>query len=151
MNSKIATRSGWDRIRYAVMFELLLVAMLGIALSYLVERSATDTLALAAVLSCIALLINLIYNYIYDRVDVSCGRIPTERTLPGRVVHAVGFETTLVLTSVPIMMWWLGLSFWQALLLDIGAMFAVVVYTFLFTFIYDRYYPIYQPDCSAQV
>ena len=150
MNNKIAIRSGWDRLRYALMFELLLVAITGVALSYLVGRNATDTIAMAAVLSFIALLINLIYNHSYDRVDAYCGRIPTERTLGWRVVHAVGFESILALTSLPVVMWWLGLSLWQALLLVLGMMSAIVLYTFLFTLIYDKYFPLLQPGWSTQ-
>ena len=150
LKSKIAIRNGWDRLRYALLFELLLVAMLGFALPHLVDRSAANTLALAAVLSAMALLINLLFNNIYDRVDVYCGRIPTVRTLAGRVVHAVGFEFILALASLPIMMWWLGLSFWRALLLDLGMMSAIVVYTFLFTLVYDKYFPLLQPGCSTQ-
>ncbi len=150
MNNKIAIRSGWDRLRYALMFELLLVAALGVALSHLVDRHAADTVALAAVLSAKALLINLIYNHVYDRVDAYCGRIPTERTLVERVVHAFGFETILAMTSLPVMMWWFGLSIWQALLLDLEVMSAVVVYTFLFTLVYDKVFPILQLGCSAQ-
>ena len=132
-----------------MIFEVLLVAMLGVALSYLAERAASNTVALAALLSAKALLINMVYNYIYDRVDVHHGRIPTQRTWLGRAVHAIGFELILTMTSLPIMMWWLGLSFWQALLLDLGIMSAVVAYTFVFTLIYDRYFPVRQPDSSV--
>ena len=150
MDKKIVIRSSWDRLRYAVMFELTLVVTFGVALSYLFERAATDTVALAAVLSTKALIINLIYNNIYDRVDARHGRIPTERTLLGRAIHAVGFETILLLTSLPIMMWWLGMSLWETVLLDLGMMSFVVVYTFFFTLLYDKYFPVLQPDASAQ-
>jgi uncharacterized membrane protein len=150
MSNKIVIRSGLDRLRYAVMFELVLVATFGVALSYLFERAATDTVALAAVLSTKALIINLIYNNIYDRVDARHGRIPTERTLLGRAIHAVGFETILLLTSLPIMMWWLGMSLWETVLLDLGMMSFVVVYTFFFTLLYDKCFPVLQPDASAQ-
>ena len=81
----------------------------------------------------------------YDRVDVRRGRVPTERTATGRIIHAVGFETILVTTSLPIVMWWLGISWWQALLMDLGLMAVVVVYTFLFTVTYDRLFPVVQP------
>ena len=137
-------------MRYALIFELLLVAMVGVALSFIVDRSTADTSLLAAVLSGIALLMNLIYNYCFDRIDVYCGRIPTERTPFRRVVHAVGFESILILTSLPILMWWLDLSLWQALILDLGVMFVIVIYTFLFTLAYDKYFPIRQPSFSAQ-
>lgn len=150
MNNKIIIRSGWDRLRYALMFEILLVATIGISLSLLFGRSAADTSMMAAILSGIALLVNLIYNYVYDRVDVHFGRIPTERTLLRRAIHAIGFESILAIISLPILMWWLGLSLWQALLLDLGMMSAIVVYTFLFSLFYDKYFPILQKDYSNQ-
>lgn len=105
---------------------------------------------MAAILSGIALLVNLIYNYVYDRVDVHFGRIPTERTLLRRVIHAIGFESILAIISLPILMWWLGLTLWQALLLDIGMMSAIVVYTFLFSLSYDKFFPVLQPDSIIQ-
>lgn len=101
---------------------------------------------MAIILSGIALLVNLTYNYIYDRVDVHFGRIPTERTIVMRVIHAIGFEFILAVISLPILMWWLGLTIWQALLLDLGMMGAIVVYTFLFSLSYDKYFPVLQPD-----
>lgn len=146
MNNKINIRSGWDRLRYALMFELLLVTIIGISLSFLFGRSVTDTGMMAIILSGIALLVNLTYNYIYDRVDVHFGRIPTERTIVMRVIHAIGFEFILAVISLPILMWWLGLTIWQALLLDLGMMGAIVVYTFLFSLSYDKYFPVLQPD-----
>ena len=150
MNNKIIIRSGWDRLRYALMFECLLVATIGISLSLLFGRSAADMSIMAAILSGIALLVNLIYNYIYDRIDVHFGRIPTERTLLRRAVHAIGFESILAIISLPILMWWLGLSLLQALLLDLGMMSAIVVYTFIFSLSYDKYFPVLQQDNSNQ-
>lgn len=143
---QIVTRSGWDRIRYAVIFEALLIIGFGAALAGLSGGNLLKTGALAVVLSVIAMIVSVFYNYLFDQVDVRFGRIPTERALPGRVIHAAGFEFLLVLTSLPIIMWWMSWSFWRALTFDLVAMACVIVYTFLFTLAYDRVFPIAQQD-----
>ena len=145
MATDIVIRTGLDRLRYAVLFEGLLVAIFSVAMFLVFERSLLDMGAFSLVLSLIALAINFVYNLIYDRIDVHYGRIPTERSRGWRVVHAVGFEFTLVLVNLPIIMWWMQWSFWQALGFDIVAMAAVVVYTYYFTLAYDRVFPIAQP------
>ena len=63
----------------------------------------------------------------------------------GRIAHALGFETTLVIVNLPVIMWWMGWNFWQAISFDIAAMAAIVVYTYYFTLAYDRIFPIDQP------
>jgi uncharacterized membrane protein len=97
-------------------------------------------------LSVIAMVVSVIYNDLFDRVDARDGRVPTERALKGRVIHAVGFEFLLVLTSLPIIMWWMSWSWWQALAFDLVAMACVIFYTFLFTLAYDRFFPIAQHE-----
>ena len=149
MTTDIVIRTGLDRLRYAVLFEGLLVAIFSIAMFLMFERSLLDMGAFSVVLSLIALAVNFVYNFIYDQVDVRYGRIPTERSRVGRIVHAIGFEFTLVVINLPIIMWWMQWSFWQALGFDIIAMAAVVVYTYYFTLAYDHYFPIEQPGARS--
>ncbi len=145
MATDIVIRTGLDRLRYAVLFEGLLVAIFSVALFLMFERGLLDMGAFSVTLSLIALVVNFVYNSIYDRIDVRYGRVPTERSRFGRIVHAVGFEFTLVVVNLPIIMWWMQWSFWQALGFDIIAMAAVVVYTYYFTLAYDRVFPVEQP------
>ena len=149
MKGEIVIRGGWDRLRYTLTFEGLLIAILAPTLAFLFKRNVADTGALALVLSLKAMLSTYIYNYVYDRIDVHYGRVPTERRMTGRIVHAVGFETILVATSLPIVMWWLGMSWWQALLMDLALMTVVVAYTLLFTFVYDGLFPVAQPALKS--
>ena len=150
MSQAIATRSAADRLRHTVMFELFLIALLAPLMSLMLERSVVELGLLALVLSLKAMLINLIYNYYFDKWDVSKGRIPTERSLPMRIVHAVGLEMTLTATSLPLIMWWLGLNFWQALLMDLAMIMAVMLYALVFNWLYDRTFPVIQASPPLQ-
>ena len=144
MSSDIRTRSGWDRFRYAILFEAFIVIGMGVALALLSDEPLLSTGGLGLLLSIIALLVNLVYNYAFDRVDVAYGRIPTERSRRGRIVHAVLFETVLVVLSLPVIMLWMQWGWWHALTFDIVAMAAVVVYTYAFTLAYDFLFPVPQ-------
>ena len=145
VKGEIVIRSGWDRLRYTLAFEGLLIGIFAFLLAFLFEREVSDTGALAILLSLKAMLVAYIYNYFYDRFDARHGRVPTERTVDRRMVHAIGLETILVATSLPVVVWWLGIGWLQALLMDLGFMAAVVVYTYLFTLAYDRLFPVPQP------
>lgn len=145
MATDIVIRTGLDRLRYALLFEGLLVVLLSIAMTLLFDRSLIDMGALSVVLSLIALIVNFIYNYVYDKFDVRLGRVPTERLRAGRIVHALGFEFTLVLINLPVIMWWMQWTWWNAFAFDVVAMAAVVVYTYYFTLVYDYLFPISQP------
>ena len=151
MKKTIAVRTGRDRLRYSFLFELLLIAILAPAGALVLDRQVLDVGLLATVLSLKAMLFNLVYNWLFDHWDVRRGRVPTERSLLGRVLHAVGFECGLVLTSLPIVIWWLGLTLLQALIMDLAVTAIVVAYTLLFGWCYDRLFPVPQPlpTCSA--
>ena len=145
MATDIVIRTGLDRLRYALLFEGILVVLFTTAMALLFDRGLSSMGALSVVLSLVALFANVVYNTIYDSVDVRYGRIPTERSRKGRVLHAVGFEFTLVTLSVPIIVWWMTWGWWQAIAFNTVAMAAIVVYTYFFTLAYDRVFPVVQP------
>lgn len=146
MSQTIVIRSGMDRLRYTLLFEAILVTLFTLVLAKVFQRELHDVGALAVVMSLVAMAVNLVYNYVYDRIDVAAGRVPTERSAKGRVLHAVLFEFTLLLTFLPLTMAWLDLSLLGAIAMNAVGMTSVVVYTFIFTWIYDRVFPIVQPS-----
>lgn len=144
MSETIVIRSGIDRLRYTLMFEALLLLLLAPVGAMVFDRDLLDIGGLSIILSLKAMLINLVYNWIIDRFDARAGRVPTQRSWYGRLLHAIGFEISLVLTSLPIVIWWLELTIWQALLVDFAVTSFVVVYTLLFTWCYDGLFPVRQ-------
>jgi len=144
----IIVRAGKDRLRYTCLFELFLVAVLAPIGAFVLEKQILDVGVLAIVLSLKAMLFNLVYNWFFDQFDVRAGRIPTERTFFRRILHAAGFEVGLMITSLPIVVWWLGLTILQAFLMDMVITSFVVVYTLVFTWSYDRLFPVVQISVS---
>ncbi len=148
MTQPIITRTPLDRLRHTLMFEILLLAMLAPMMSLLLNRDIVDVGMLSVVISIKAMLINPFFNYLFDRYDVRRGRIPTERKLSGRLIHAAGLEITLIATSLPLIVWWLDVTFIQALMVDLISIFLVMTYTLAFNWIYDRVFPVIQPSSS---
>ena len=142
MPKAVALRTGKDRLRYSVVFEVSLMMFLVPAGAAFFDKSLASIGLLGLALSLKAVLVSLVYNWVFDHVDARRGRISSDRTPFGRVVHAIGFELTLVVTSLPIYMWWLGLTLLEALMADLIVTSFVVVYTYLFTLGYDRVFPV---------
>ena len=144
MKNSIVTRTKLDRLRYVIVFELILIALLVPLGAFVLDKAIIDVGLLSVFLSIKAMLLGYFYNLLFDRIDVHAGRTPTKRSFLGRIIHALGFEFTLVLTSIPVVMWWLDLTFFQAVLMDIAVTSIVVLYTFLYTYCYDWLFPVTQ-------
>ena len=60
-----------------------------------------------------------------------------DRSLRRRIAHAIGFEGGLIAFLVPVFAWWLGVSLWDALVMDLGLVVFFLVYTFVFNWAFD--------------
>ena len=147
MEQKVVVRNGLDRLRYVILFELLLVAGLVPLGAIVFQQSMHDIGLLAAILSLKAMLVSLLFNWVFDQIDARAGRVSSQRSLLGRILHAVGLEVWLVLTSMPIVIWWLGITIPQAIMMDLAVSTIVMVYTLIYSWVYDRLFPL--PHAAA--
>ena len=113
------------------------------------DKGIADIGLLGFVLSLKAMLISLFYNWCYDRLDARGGRISSNRSTFGRILHAVGFEFSLLLTSLPVYCWWLNLTVTEAVMTDLIVTSFVVAYTYVFTLGYDRTFPVMSHNGSS--
>ncbi|QTD47235.1 PACE efflux transporter [Ottowia testudinis] len=124
------------RVLYVSLYEGLAIAIVTLTLLAFTNEGIASSGGLAIGSSAIALAWNLVFNALFERWE---RRQPVRgRSLARRVAHAIGFEGGLLLWLVPFFAWWLGVSLWQALLMDIGFLLFFLVYTFVFTWAFDR-------------
>lgn len=142
MSQSPAMRTGADRLRYTVVFEMTLLVLLVPAGAAFFDKGWADIGLLGLILSTKAMLVNLVYNWVFDHVDARANRISSDRSTVGRILHAVGFELTLLVTSLPIYVWWLNITVLEALMTDLVVTSFVVAYTYMFTLGYDRLFPV---------
>ncbi len=149
MSETVVMRTGRDRLRYTLSFEASLMLILVPVGAAFFDKGLLDIGLLGLVLSLKAMLVGLVYNWLFDRFDARAGRISSDRSTLGRIVHAVGFEATLTITSLPVFIWWLNIGVLEALMTDVAVTSFVVAYTYLFTLAYDRLFPVRRSPLQA--
>lgn len=136
-------RSTADRIRHALLFEglgLALVVPLG---GWVFGVAMHDMGVLAVVSATLATLWTYLYNLMFDKVmQAKLGH--TRKGLALRIFHATLFEFGLLLVLMPFIAWYLGISLIAAFWMDIAFALFYLVYAFAYNWIYDIVFPV--PD-----
>ena len=149
MNDAIILRTARDRFRYTILFEITLMLVLVPIGAVFFDKPLFDIGLLLAVLSGKAMVWGLFYNWAFDKLEARSGRVSSNRSWAWRIVHAIGFEVSLTITSLPIYTLWLNIGIVEALTVDIFVTSFVVAYTFVFTLAYDRAFPLTQHKLSV--
>lgn len=124
------------KIVYVSLFELFAVALTSSFLMLLAGHDATHSGIAAIASSTIAVVWNFVYNYLFEAWEAR--QATRGRSVARRAAHAIGFEGGLVAVLVPLFAWWLNISLWEALVLDLGLVVFFMLYTFLFSLVFDR-------------
>lgn len=140
-------RTTSDRIRHAVSFEILALAIVVPLGAFVFSLTLADIGVVSVGSATIAMLWNYVYNIGFDHAmqRIAGG---TLKSVPVRVLHAVLFEAGLLLVLAPFIAWYLGVGLWHAVVMDIAFALFYVVYAFVFNWGYDRAFPI--PEWQAQ-
>ena len=133
------------RVVQALLYEVFAIAFVGPALGLLFDKPFASTMALAVVLSAIALCWNYVFNAGFEWWEAR--QSVKGRSLARRVVHGAGFEGGLTLILVPVMAWWLDTTFLNAFLANVGLLLYFFVYAIAFTWAFDKVFGLPQ---SAQ-
>lgn len=123
------------KVVYVSLYELIAVTLTSAALILLGHGLAHAGVAAVAA-SLIAILWNLAWNTLFEAWEAR--QATRGRSIGRRVCHAIGFEGGLIVFIVPLFAWWLGISFWEALVLDAGLIVFFLVYTFVFNLAFDH-------------
>lgn len=133
-------RTTLDRIRHAILFELVgLVLMIGGG-SILTGFDAHSLGVIGIVASLVATVWNYVYNLMFDRAMLRL-RGSVIKTHPLRALHALLFEGGLLVLLLPFVAWMLGVSLWQAFLFDLAIAVFYIVYGYAYNWAYDRVFP----------
>lgn len=140
------------RITYVSIFELLAILLSTLILMGLSGGDAKQSLPVAVMVSVTAVIWNFIYNTGFEALE---RRLKiAKRTIMIRSLHAIAFETGLLLLCIPIYMLWYRVGLWQAFVMEGVLLLFFLFYTFIFTLIFDKIFTLpYQhepmPSCSS--
>ncbi|NIF25009.1 multidrug/biocide efflux PACE transporter [Pantoea sp. Tr-811] len=124
-----------ERLVHAVGYELFAVLLCAPLLSWIMGKSLATAGALAVTLSVIAMLWNMVYNAVVDRL-VATPRIQWKAL--ARVAHGLGFEAGLVVWCLPVAAWMLEISLLQAFMVELGFFVIILPYTVLYNWAFDK-------------
>lgn len=134
-------RSTPDRIRHAVSFEIIGIALATPFAAFAFHLPGEHSAVIVVVSAVVAMVWNYVYNLGFDRL-LQRLKGTTAKTVPIRVVHALAFELGLLALLLPFVAWYLGIGLWQALLMDLALAGFYLAYALGFNWAYDRLFPL---------
>ncbi|APR70086.1 MULTISPECIES: chlorhexidine efflux PACE transporter AceI [Acinetobacter] len=130
------------RLIHAIVYEVILLVIIAIALSFIFDMPMEVTGTLGVFMAVVSVIWNMIFNNYFEKIE---HKYNWERTVPVRILHAVGFEGGLLIATVPMIAYMMNMTIVEAFILDIGLTLCILVYTFIFQWCYDtvenRFFP----------
>ena len=124
------------RVLYVLLFEMIAIILSTFVLMLLSHSDVQESLPVAILISTAAVIWNYLFNSAFEFWEVR--QQIKVRTLGVRSLHAIGFEGGLFLICVPLYMFWYGVDLWSALTMEAVLLFVFIVYTYLFTLLFDQ-------------
>lgn len=135
-------RSQADRLRHTLLFEGLALVTCTPLASWVLNEDISKIGSMAVFLSITAMVCNYLFNLAFDHVLKRLGRPVHHRPPRLRCIHAVLFEGSFLVVTVPVVAWWLEMGLWQAFMTDVGFACFFLLYAYVFNLGYDHVFPI---------
>lgn len=127
-------RKAKERAFHALTFEIIAILMITPIASWVMGHSVVEMGALTIMFAVIAMLCNVIFNFLFD---IAQRRMAFRRTTKVRIIHTLLFEGFFIMISLPLACWWLSIDLFEAFMLDLSLTIFFLIYTFAFNYIYD--------------
>ncbi|ANI28793.1 membrane protein [Yersinia entomophaga] len=124
------------KLVYVTAYEIIGLVISALGLALLSGTSPGNTGPLSVMITTIAVSWNFVYNYIFEFWESR--QLSRTRTVKRRVLHAIGFQLTLVVYLIPLIAWWMNISLLEAFYLDLALIVLIPCYTFIFNGLFDR-------------
>lgn len=124
-----------ERIIHAILFEIGAASVTTVAVLGATEHDAQTAMIMSVLISLMAVLWNLLFNAIFDRFFTGKRE---QRGIFLRMGHSIAFEGGLLIATIPLVAYFLEMTWLQAFWADIGITLIILVYTFIFNWIYDH-------------
>lgn len=130
-----------DRIRHAISFEIIGILLATPLGAFVFQLHAGDSAVIVIGSATVAMGWNYLFNLGFDHAMTRFAGT-TLKSLPIRIAHAVLFELGLLAMLMPLIALYLGISLWQAFLMDIAFALFYMGYALAFNWGYDRLFPL---------
>jgi len=137
----VTMRTFPDRIRHAVLFELIGLAIITPATAWLYDKPVLQMGVVGVGAATLATVWTFVFNLGFDHaLQRVLGH--TRKTIGLRLMHVVLFELGLLVMILPPVAWYLDMTLFETFMLDLSIVLFYMVYNFGFNIAYDRLFPI---------
>lgn len=123
------------KIVQALSYELLALVFIVPLAAWVFDSSLALSGLVAVVVSLLAMSWSMLFNSLFEAWEARQRR--PQRTFKRRLLHALSFEVGLLLFTVPVLAFGLGISWWQALLSDFALLLFFLLYALFFQWGFD--------------
>ena len=123
------------KIVQALSYELLALVFIVPLAAWVFDSSLALSGLVAVVVSLLAMSWSMLFNSLFEAWEARQRR--PQRTFKRRLLHALSFELGLLLFTVPVLAFGLGIGWWQALLSDVALLLFFLLYGLLFQWGFD--------------
>jgi uncharacterized membrane protein len=127
-------KSTIERFLQALGYEAIAIGLCTPLFAWLMHTPLLAMGALTLANCVMALVWNVVFNTVFDRLQNTLG---FRKTFVTRALHAVFFEGGLMLAGLPLAAWWLDISLMSAAALEGGLLLFFLPYTYLYHWSYD--------------
>lgn len=124
------------RVVYVAGYEGLSVLFTVVVLSALLGHGGGQSTVTAILVSTTATLWNYVWNTIFEAIERRTGA--KGRGVRARAVHAIGYEGGVLLFTIPLVAFMLGVSLLEAFAIEGGLLVFFLVFTLIYTWVFDR-------------
>lgn len=129
------SRSLKERIFHACTFEFFAIVFTMLIGVFLLNKPLSSMGILSVLISVTALLLNIVFNWLFDKIFPF---VNGDRPVKVRMLHAIGFEGTLIIFTVPMIAFFLKVSLVEAFMIEIGFLVFFLFYTYIYNWLYDK-------------
>ncbi|CAH5620139.1 PACE efflux transporter [Enterobacter cloacae] len=123
-----------ERVLHAALFEVTANVIIALSLAWLMNVSVLQSGSLSVISALAATAWNFMFNKLFDGLQK---KYAFQRTFVVRAIHAICFETGLIITLIPVAMVMLNLTVTEAFFVEVGLVLFFLPYTMLFNWLYD--------------
>ncbi|MDC0336163.1 PACE efflux transporter [Pseudodesulfovibrio sp.] len=139
-------RTQADRIRHTILFEGIALITVTPLAAWILDRNMAQIGSMAIFLSVAAMGCNYLFNLAFDHLLKKLGRPVHHRPPKLRIIHALLFEGSFLVVTVPVVAWWLDMTLWAAFVTDMGFAVFFLLYAYVFNWAYDCICPMPMDD-----
>ncbi len=129
------TSSAVRRLIYVAAYETSAALCVG-AIFFIEGQDIVKAIPMSLAVSAISAFWNFLWNTIFEAMERRFGW--KGRPARVRILQAVCFEGGLALIVIPVMAWWFGITFLEALATEISVLAFLLLFTFAFNWLFDR-------------